>query len=203
MTPEQLNKKLGNIDLYLLDQILKNRISKDIKILDAGCGEGRNLIYFLNNGYDVSGIDQNPDAIRMLHFIIGSGYSDYPKASFTEGEISQLPYPDHSFGYIICSAVLHFASSTSHFWQMFEALDRVLSPGGSLFVRMTSDIGLKGHVRHDKELWRLPDGSIRFLLTTEAIQRIIDEFGYSRIEPVKTVLVEGQRSMTTLVLKKK
>lgn len=48
-----LNKLLGNIDIYLLDQILKGRFTKEMRILDAGCGEGRNLIYFLHEGFQV------------------------------------------------------------------------------------------------------------------------------------------------------
>ena len=51
---KELNHLLGNIDIYLLDQILKDRFKKSFKILDAGCGEGRNLIYFVRNGFKLS-----------------------------------------------------------------------------------------------------------------------------------------------------
>ena len=102
MTAQQINKELGNVDLYLLDQILKNNIPKETNILDAGCGEGRNLIYFLNNGYHVSGIDHYPDAINMLKFIIGSNYPNHSKEDFSIGSIENLPYENGQFGYIIC-----------------------------------------------------------------------------------------------------
>ncbi|MEO9804035.1 MAG: class I SAM-dependent methyltransferase [Reichenbachiella sp.] len=202
MTIQQLNKFLGNIDLYLLDQILKNNIDKKSKILDAGCGEGRNLIYFLNNEFDVRGIDQNPDAIRMLQFIVGSSFPDCPKNRFEVGELSHLSYQNDQFDYLICSAVLHFARSQEHFWQMFKELDRVLAKEGVMFIRMTSDIGLTGHLKLDNQLFQLPDGSQRFLITQEIIQTILQDFGYAKIEPVKTVIVDNQRCMTTLVLKK-
>ncbi|MEP2026273.1 MAG: class I SAM-dependent methyltransferase [Reichenbachiella sp.] len=202
MTIQQLNKFLGNIDLYLLDQILKNKIAPDVKILDAGCGEGRNLIYFLNNGFEVQGIDQNSDAIRMLKFIIGSNYPTYSKDLFQTGDLVELPYRSNHFDYLICSAVLHFAQSEAHFWQMFKELDRVLAPGGTLFIRMTSNIGLNGHEKLTNGLFQLADGSQRFLLNENIIQTILDKYGFSKIEPVKTVIVEDQRCMTTLVLKK-
>ncbi|WP_332912670.1 hypothetical protein [Algoriphagus boritolerans] len=48
MEVTELNQLLGNVDIYLLDQILKGRFSKEMKILDAGCGEGRNAVYFIN-----------------------------------------------------------------------------------------------------------------------------------------------------------
>lgn len=202
MTISQLNKFLGNIDLYLLDQILKNNIAENAKILDAGCGEGRNLVYFLNKGFDAKGVDRNPDAIKMLQFIVGSNYPHYPKSDFQVGDLSQLPYKNHSFDYIICSAVLHFAESKEHFWQMFDELERVLLPNGILFIRMTSDIGLTGHHPQGSGLFQLPDGSIRFLITEDMIRTILVDRNYQRIEPVKTVVVEGKRCMTTLVLKK-
>ncbi|UXX79344.1 class I SAM-dependent methyltransferase [Reichenbachiella carrageenanivorans] len=202
MTTQQLNKFLGNIDLYLLDQVLKNKISQDAKVLDAGCGEGRNLIYFLNNQFEVYGIDQNEDAIRMLQFIVGSGYPLCPKDHFQIGELSALPFQTNQFDYVICSAVLHFAQSTHHFWQMFTELDRVLTPNGTLFIRMTSDIGLNGHETLEDGRYHLPDGSQRFLLTEEMIQTILNDYGYSKSEAIKTVIVANQRCMTTLVLKK-
>lgn len=202
MTTEQLNKYLGNIDLYLLDQVLKGKIKSDAKILDAGCGEGRNLIYFLNNGFDVYGVDQNPDAIRMLQFIIGSNYSHYAKDRFQVEQLDQLSYTDRQFDYIICSAVLHFAQSEEHFWQMFNELDRILEANGTLFIRMASDIGLHGHESLSNGRFHLPDGSQRFLINETIISKISADYSFTKIEPVKTVVVENQRCMTTLVLKK-
>ncbi|RYD73106.1 MAG: class I SAM-dependent methyltransferase, partial [Sphingobacteriales bacterium] len=48
---------LNETDIYLIDQILKNRFHPEMKILDAGCGDGRNLNYFLYNNYNVYGVD--------------------------------------------------------------------------------------------------------------------------------------------------
>lgn len=203
MTVPQLNKLLGNIDLYLLDQILKNNIPDNAKILDAGCGEGRNLIYFLNTGFDVAGLDQNPDAIKMLQFIIGSNYPHYSKENFIVGELSSMPYRDESFDYIICSAVLHFARSEQHFMAMMDELYRVMKPDGQLFIRMTSDIGLVGHKKMANDLFHLPDGSIRFLITEEMISSLLARYNLGTIGPIKTVVVDGMRCMTTLILQKK
>lgn len=203
MTVPQLNKYLGNIDLYLLDQILKNKIPINANILDAGCGEGRNLIYFLNNGYEVCGIDQNPDAIKMLQFIIAANYPQYSKNNFQVGQLSHLPYDDKSFEFIICSAVLHFAQSESHFLEMMDELDRVLAVKGRLFIRMTSDIGLRGHEKMDNDLHQVPNGSIRFLITEPMIESLLSKYNYRKTEPVKTVVVENNRCMTTLVLQKR
>lgn len=202
MNIQQLNNELGNVDIYLLDQILKGNVSKDMTILDAGCGEGRNLIYFLNNDYHVHGIDQNPDAIKMLNFIIGSKYPACPKSNFEIGELSKLPHADQSFQYIICSAVLHFAKSTEHFEEMFEELYRVTDTNGTLFIRMASNIGLSGQEPIGNGNYSLPDGSTRFLLTKKIYAGLLEKYSFSEIEPLKTVVVDQQRSMSTLILRK-
>lgn len=204
MNTKELNNELGNIDIYLLDQILKARYTKGTKILDAGCGEGRNLIYFLNNGFDVWGIDQNPDAIRMLHFILGSTYPNCPKDNFKQSSVESMDYDDHTFDLVISSAVLHFAKSHDHFDQMFLEMIRVLKPGGQIFVRMTSNIGLASVKDIDIDGCSfLADGSFRYLISREKISNICQEFNLDFVEPIKNTNVNDLRCMTTLILRKK
>ncbi|PIB36104.1 hypothetical protein BFP72_12215 [Reichenbachiella sp. 5M10] len=201
MDIQQLNKELGNIDLYLLDHLLKGHVLPDANILDAGCGEGRNLIYFLNNRYQVYGIDQNPDAIRMLQFIVGANYAPYDKERFTTGDIADMPYADQSFELVISSAVLHFCPSDEVFWSAIQEMTRVLKPGGTLFIRMTSDVGLNLEPSASAQ-HLLPDGSLRYLIDSSKIEHLTSRFGYEHIEPIKTVVVDQMRSMATLVLRK-
>ncbi|MGF1639186.1 MAG: class I SAM-dependent methyltransferase [Cyclobacteriaceae bacterium] len=200
-TYKDLNRILGNADIYLIDQILKGRFEPGMKILDAGCGEGRNLFYFIQNGFNVAGIDVQTPAIQMLRFTARSLNSNFDTSQFVTGKIESLPWPEQHFDVVICSAVLHFAESRSHFFTMFAELVRVLKPGGVLFIRMTSDLGLKQQPEKADE-WRyhLPDGSVRFLLNKKLLQELLTIHNLSNIEPVKTVLVEDQRCMTTLVL---
>ena len=89
---KDLNLLFGNIDIYLLDQILKDRFKPHFKILDAGCGEGRNLIYFVRNEYQVYGIDRNADAIKMLKYYIKSINNSYPLERLVTGDVEKTPY---------------------------------------------------------------------------------------------------------------
>jgi len=127
---KKLNNLLGNIDIYLLDQILKGRFPKNYKILDAGCGEGRNLIYFIRNNYRVYGIDKNTDAIKMLQHLARSVNSRYPRDRFFVGDTIDLPFEKDEFDAIISSAVLHFSENESQFIDQVSELMRVLKPGG-------------------------------------------------------------------------
>lgn len=142
MEISSVNQHFGNIDIYLLDQVLKNKFNPEMKVLDAGCGEGRNVIYFLNSGYNVYGMDIDSAAINALQFIAGSLRQDLDQDHFQQGDIENLPYADHTFDLIIASAVLHFARNERNFLKMFGELIRCLKSGAMLFVRIASDIGI-------------------------------------------------------------
>lgn len=200
---KELNHLLGNIDIYLLDQILKARFEKHFKILDAGCGEGRNLIYFIQNDYQVYGIDKDEGSIQMLKRFIKSINKEYPLDRFVAGKVEEMPYEQHEFDAMISSAVLHFAENQDHFINMFTEMDRVLKPKGILFVRMATDVGMKDKIKSmGNGKFFLPDGSVRFLLTKKTLGEIMDQFGFDFAEPFKSVIVDEKRSMSTIVLRK-
>lgn len=199
----ELNRLLGNIDIYLLDQILKGRFSPDMKILDAGCGEGRNAVYFINSGYQVFGIDENELAIQYIRYLSKSLKPDYDAHRFQAGKLEEIPFHTSAFDAVICSAVLHFAADETNFWEMMDEMIRVLKPGGILWFRMTTAFG--GMKEESRELgggkYLLPDGSERFLMTQEHVDKL-QEKGLRFLEVPKSVLVHGQRTMGVFVFEK-
>jgi len=200
MRPISIQELVGNTDIYLLDQIMKNRYLPGDKILDAGCGNGRNLSWFIKNEMEIYGIDKDASAINYLKAI----FPEFKKDRFKAAEISALPFENNFFDHIISSAVLHFAESYSEFNDMMEEMVRVLKPYGSLFIRMTSDIGIENKVTPiENGVYLIPDGSTRFLLTPTLLHSMLKENNLSFIEPLKTVNVDNVRCMSTLVLMKK
>jgi ubiquinone/menaquinone biosynthesis C-methylase UbiE len=184
MTYRELNEQLDNIDLYLLDMILKGRFENCKTVLDAGCGEGRNMRYLVSQGMDVHGIDVNPAAIQMVA-IVNKGL---PDKNFVTGDVRQLPYDNARFDAVICSAVLHFADSREDFIQMWTELLRVTKKSGLIFIRMSSNIGLNG------------EGTFPYNLTPKDLDLMSLETEW--VEPFKTVLVE-ERSMAVIILQKR
>jgi tellurite methyltransferase len=194
-----LHESIGETDIYLIDQIMKGRYQPEDTILDAGCGYGRNLYWFLKNGLDVYGVDQNAAAINSLR----TNLPPHLGKKFQEANLETLPFDNNYFDHIICSAVLHFAQNTTHFHEMVAESTRVLKPAGSLFIRMTSDIGIEHQVSPIADgVFEIPDGSTRFLLTRPLLAEIIQNNNLSLLEPFKTVNVDDLRCMSTLVLKK-
>ncbi|OMF37364.1 SAM-dependent methyltransferase [Paenibacillus sp. FSL H8-0548] len=198
-----LKEQFGDIDIYLFDQLLKGRVTQEMRILDAGCGTGRNLTYLLRGGYEVYAVDRSEAAIgevQKLGAAIAPGWlSEQARVEAVE----QMSFADESFDFIISSAVLHFANDEAHFEQMVHELWRVLKPGGRLFARLASSIGMESSVQPlGNERYLLPDGSIRFLVNEERLLSLTDRLNGQWYEPLKTVIVAGKRCMTTWCIQK-
>jgi tellurite methyltransferase len=191
-----LQEQFGRIDIYLFDQLLRGRIAPGMRIFDAGCGSGRNLVYLLREGYEVFGVDEDPRAVEMTRRLAGS-------ENFRAESLDAMSFPDAFADVVISSAVLHFARDEAHFDAMLHGTWRVLRPGGMLFCRLASTIGIEAQVRRlSGRRFALPDGSERYLVDEAILMRLTHELGGELLDPLKTTVVQNQRSMTTWVVRK-
>jgi ubiquinone/menaquinone biosynthesis C-methylase UbiE len=207
MELSRLAEQFGQIDIYLFDQILKGRIAPGMRILDAGCGAGRNLVCFLKSAaedrYEIFGADSDPASIAAVRHLAASLAPGVPANNFRVESVEQMSFPDGSADLAISSAVLHFASSDDHFAAMVNGTWRVLKPGGLLFCRLASSIGIERQIRRIAgRRHLLPDGSERYLADEALLNEIARQLGAGFVDPIKTTVVQNQRSMTTLVLRK-
>jgi 2-polyprenyl-3-methyl-5-hydroxy-6-metoxy-1,4-benzoquinol methylase len=194
MEQANLKNSLGKVDIYLLDQLMKNRYSEEDLILDAGCGTGRNFNFMSSLGFNITGCDLNENEINNLK-------AHHPFHRLDIANLDDLPYSTNHFDHIICNAVLHFAKNEIEFKKMISELYRVLKPNGTLFIRMTSEFGIEKIITPADGQFLLPDNSYRFLLNTELLNNLNLKFEF--IEPLKTVNVNNLRCMSTLVLRRK
>lgn len=200
---QNLREIFGGIDIYLFDQIQKGRFSPDMKILDAGCGGGRNLIYFMRSGCKVFAVDQNAEAIEQIKYFAETLATNLPNENFQTAAVEKMPFPDETFDWIISSAVLHFAENPTHFNKMISEMWRVLKPNGNLFARLASSIGIEDKIIPTQNgRYDLPDGSERFLVDEEVLIKTTENLGATLLEPIKTTNVQNLRCMTTWVLSK-
>jgi SAM-dependent methyltransferase len=198
MTPSaELLASFGEIDIYLFDQIAKGRFDRRRRILDAGCGDGRNLLYFLRHGCTCFAIDRDARAVAALRERAAVLAPELPPEHFQAGEIDNLPWGDATMQAVICSAVLHFAEDADHFGRMLQELWRVLAADGVLFARLASNIGLEREIGPAGRRARLPDGSDRFVVDEAMLIRCAETLGGRLIDPIKTTNVQNQRCMTT------
>ncbi len=197
-----VQEQFGQIDIYVFDQILRGNIAPGMRVLEAGCGYGRNLVHLLREGCEVFALDQDAAGIEHVRELSASLATDLPAENFQVGLIEQMPFPDGLVDVVICSAVLHFARDERHFRAMLAELWRVLRPGGMLFCRLGSRIGMDFE-RVGDNIFVVGDGSKWFLVDEEMLEELGEELNAVLVDPIKTTIVQDYRCMTTWVLRKR
>jgi SAM-dependent methyltransferase len=198
----ELRREFGEIDIYLFDQLLRGRFDHRQRVLDAGCGAGRNLPYFLQRGFDVRAVDTDAGAIRAVRRLAALLSPALPADQIHCGPLDSLPWADGSTDAIICSAVLHFARDEGEFAAMLEEMWRVLAAEGLMFVRLATSIGLEQHLSSTIGRVRLPDGTERFVVDERTLLDWTSRLGGALADPIKTTNVQNRRCMTTWVVQK-
>jgi tellurite methyltransferase len=200
--PLTVQEQFGQIDIYVFDQILRGHLGAGMRILDAGCGYGRNLVHLMREGCEAFALDLDANGVDHVRQLSASLKTGLPPANFQVGSIEQMPFPDACMDAVICSAVLHFAREGRHFRAMLSELWRVLRPGGLLFCRLASRIGMD-FPRVEGDLYLMPDGQHWFLVDEDMLLDLTRELNAVLVDPLKTTIVQNHRCMTTWVLRKR
>jgi SAM-dependent methyltransferase len=200
-----LAEQFGNIDIYLFDQLQRGNIAPGMRVLDAGCGGGRNLVYLLREGYEVFGADASAEAVEHLRSVAARLAPGLDAANFRVEPVEAMSFPEEFADVVIASAVLHFAHGDAHFEAMLRGLWRALKPGGLLFCRLGSMIGLPEGAAEPiaGRRFRMPNGMEWYLVDEAMLLRLTEELGGDLVDPLKTTVVQGFRSMTTWVVRKR
>ena len=198
-----LNEQFGSIDIYLFDQLLGGRLQPGMSLLDAGCGGGRNLVYFLRNGFKVYGVDQSATAIVQAKSLATELLNAIESDQFRVENVERMSFSNETFDVVVSSAVLHFANDEEHWQAMVSEMWRVLKPGGILFARLGSTVGIEDQIQPiNGRRYHLPDGSDRFLVDFDMLDKTTKSLGGEWLEPFKTVVVHNLRSMSNWCLRK-
>jgi len=199
----ELREHFGEIDIYLFDQLLRDRVPPGLRILDAGFGSGRNLVYLLRQKYEVFGVDKDPRSVDHVRRLAATLAPHLPPDNFRAEAIESMSFPDAIADFVISSAVLHFARNDNQFQDMLRGTWRVLRPGGLLFCRLASSIGMEHEVLPVAgRRFLLPDGSERYLVDEALLTRATNDLGGRMVDPLKTTVVQNERCMTTWVVQK-
>jgi tellurite methyltransferase len=198
-----LREQFGDIDIYVFDQLLRRRIAPGMRVLDVGCGSGRNIAYLLRSGYEVFGVDADPNAIQAVRQLTARVAPHLPPDNFRLEPIERITFPDGFADVVLSSAVLHFARDDAQFMAMLEGSWKGLKRDGLFFCRLASSIGMEHEVTSIAgRRCRLPDGSDRYLVDAALLMQLTRDLGGELLDPLKTTIVQNQRCMTTWVMRK-
>ncbi len=117
-------------------------------ILDVGCGNGRVYQLFENLQVSYTGIDQS-DAL------IGIAKEKFPKVAFDVGEMTTLPYPDHSFTVVLCVAAFNHLPDEHTRLQTLAEMKRVLKPGGVILMTNWNVLSDNAEKYIEKGKWQI------------------------------------------------
>jgi len=198
-----LHEQFGEIDIYLFDQLLRGRIRPGMRVLDAGCGTGRNLVYLLQAGYEVFGVDSDPGSIQAVRHLASRIAPHLPPDNFRVEPVERITFPEAFADVVLSSAVLHMARDDDQFGAMLGGTWKALKPGGLFFCRLASSIGMEQQVQPIAgRRCRLPDGTERYLVDAALLTNLTRELSGELLDPLKTTIVQNQRCMTTWVVRK-
>ena len=198
---DSLREQFGDIDVYLFDQLLRGRIVSGMKVLDAGCGSGRNLVFLMRAGFDVWGVDESAETITAVQRL-ATELVEVPPGRFRVERVESMSHDAGSMDVVISSAVLHFARDANHWMAMVHEMWRVLAPGGLLFARLATTVGQPHLTPLGGGRYVMPDGTTRFLVDHERLLDVTRELGGSLLDPLKSTVVHEQRSMGTWVVRR-
>lgn len=151
---DRIFKKEGKVytkvhkDIPKIARLIKKRNAK--KILDLGCGSGRNLVYLAKNSFAVYGVDISPEGIRIAkNWLKEEGL----KANFKISDIyKKLPYPDNFFDALISIQTLHHAK-IEEIRKLIKEIERILKSKSLIFITVSKK-QTKNKIPKDK-LWRM------------------------------------------------
>lgn len=136
------------------------------KILDVGCGNGRDCKYISQKGFDVNGIDLSVGMLEIAKERV-------PEGKFEVMDITDITYPDNSYDGIISNCSL-FHVPSEELPKTLESFARILKPNGKLLLILQEGLG----ETMVEEPYRKGVHIYMNYFSLEQIQNLLREYGF-------------------------
>jgi SAM-dependent methyltransferase len=170
-------KRRAGIDVW----DVKRKVNR---LLDAGCGIGRHIIFFAEQGFDVYGVDISEEAIEIAKAWLAK---EGLKANIQVGDLTKLPFAAEYFDVVITDGVLDhitFAQAKA----ALQEIKRVSTKGAYLYITLRA-IGESEYGRGqkvEKNTFTLQEGYekgiMQHFFDTDEIRELLDGFRIFDIE---------------------
>ncbi|MCE9628722.1 MAG: class I SAM-dependent methyltransferase [Candidatus Vogelbacteria bacterium] len=194
---------------YWKDFLVEIENKKIKKVLDLGCGAGRNTEMIWSLGFNVYGVDLHEDMVsttmtRMKTLAPEINWS----LRIVQTDMTSLPYMDGSFDVVLSNGVYHNVSSVEDLEIAIQESARVLSNNGFLCINIFTSKYID-HNTLEKEssnhLYTTKEGLDMILISSEELIAICDKYNLKLQENLTEYVSEvstGKRSVARGVFKK-
>lgn len=183
--------------IFALEYFKKEQINE---ILIPGFGYGRNARLFIENGFDVTGIEISGSAIELART-----YGIF--CPVHHGSVTAMPFSTQKYGGIFCYALIHLLNKAERI-SFLKACYTQLKPGGvMIFTITTKNSVLYGRGRClSKDRFEIARGLKVFFYDNDSVLKEFSSFGMVECrdieEPVKFMVGEEPLKMMLVICKK-
>jgi len=117
-------KETVNIDMEDLYEPFMGLMPPKGKILDAGCGSGRDTLYFIEKGYDVVAFDYSEPLVELA--------TEYTGQEILLKSFEDIDFVQEFDGVWACASLIHVAKNDIH--SAIAKLEKSLKPNGVLYA---------------------------------------------------------------------
>jgi SAM-dependent methyltransferase len=161
-----------------LANLLRQRTSP-VRVLDLGCGYGRDSLYFAQQGFEVVALDCSPAAIAMLQNRLAGLELAGRITPIVADALQGIPAPDGHFDAVYAYLFFCLAFTDADLTRLFAECARVLKPDGLLAGTVRSDRDPsygKGELV-EPDMFALPN-AVRHFFRKEYLRRKLTQAGF-------------------------
>ncbi|MBI5002982.1 class I SAM-dependent methyltransferase [Candidatus Woesearchaeota archaeon] len=175
-------------------EFLKDKSRKTV--LDLGCGDGRDSIFFAKRGYEVTATDVSPVALEILNKKINE--EKITNIQVIEQDLQNLQFPESSFDIIYTHLSLHYFLDEQT-EQIFKMLHKMLTRGGFLFIKCksTEDEEFGKGKEVEKNVFVTEENYVRHFFDEEYMKQKLSNFQIINIEKTKGTYEGSQGEKTS------
>ena len=149
------------------------------KLVDIGCGNGRDVNVFQNRGFDVMGLDYDKEEMVMAE-------KNFPKSKFIIANAEDLPFRDASIGAFFAINVIHYVDQQ----KTIQEVKRTLVSGGYLFIHFNLQItNAKGGIDYQQNKNEIKSLFRDFSLVQESVFHRLDKKPFEHTHDIMELIL--------------